>query len=312
MKALVTGGAGFIGGHLVDFLMDKNWEVVVVDNLESSDLTNLQVYDSNPKFAFYQRDICEDMEDIYEKHKPEVVFHLAALPRVQFSIDYPTETHRTNVNGTYNLLNISRIHKVKRFVFSSSSSVYGDQTIMPLIETMTPNPISPYALHKFIGEEYCRLFYQVYGLQTVSLRYFNVYGPRQNPNGNYANLIPKSIQVVMENKAPKYTNDGNQTRDFTYVSDVVRANYLAAITDEIACLGEAFNVGRGKNISVLEVLQEIVNLGGNRVRPEFWEKRLEPKDTLADVLKAKRLLKWDPLIDFKEGIKFQWNYASKI
>lgn len=299
-KALVTGGAGFIGSNVVDGLIDKGYEVVVIDNLYSGKLENV-----NSKAKFIKEDICNDLNDLFEKEKFDCVFHLAAIPRVQFSINFPEKTHNENINGTFNLLNLCREHKVKRFVSTSSSSVYGDQKIMPLVESMETKPISPYALHKLVGEHYCKLFYFLYGLETISLRYFNVYGLRQDPNGDYACLIPKFVELARKGEVLNIHGDGEQTRDFTHVKDVVAANILAAETDNKECFGEAFNIGMGDNKSVNEVTSAILKALNKTdvAKVVHGPSVIEPKDTLADISKVKRLLGWEPKVSFEDGLK---------
>jgi len=294
-KVVVTGGAGFIGSHLVDGLIARGYEVGVIDNLAGGDARYV-----NPKATLHQVDIC-DLEAI----KPLVVgakyvFHLAALPRVQFSLEHPKEAHEANATGFLNVLIASHEAGVKKVVFSSSSSVYGDQDTMPLVETMTASPKSPYALHKYIGEEYAKLWSTVFSLGTVSLRYFNVYGSRQNPDGAYALVIGKFLNMKKEGKPLTITGDGKQTRDFTHVSDVVRANILSAENENVG-KGEVINIGAGINQSVNRVAELI---GGH---VEYIPARFEPHDTLADNKLAKKLLGWEPQVAFEEGMRLLIN-----
>ena len=232
------------------------------------------------------------------------------MPRVQYSIQHPIETNNVNVNGTINLLKNCKDFKVKRFIYSSSSSVYGNQKILPLSEYMTPNPMSPYALQKFIGEYYCKLFNDLYDLDTISLRYFNVFGPRQNPEGDYACLIPKFIKLISENFRPKINGDGKQTRDFTFVSDVVEANVLAMNLKNYI-LGN-FNIGNGKNISVNEVTQNILKLSNKKTEPIYGPAVIEPRNTLADISKAKEEFGWSPKTSFEEGLRETYQYFVNI
>ena len=229
----------------------------------------------------------------------DVVFHLAAIPRVQQSIKFPAETHLANVDGTLNMLMGARNHQVKRFVFASSSSVYGNQDGLPFEETMTPNPLTPYALHKLMGEQYCGLFYNLWGLETISLRFFNVFGPRMNPDGDYANLIPKFIKLMSQDKIPTINGDGEQTRDFTFVSDVVEAIMLSAKSD---VSGEIFNVGQGKNISVNEVARTLNRIMGKNIQPIHGPAVVESRSTLASLSKI-RTLGWQPHIEFEDGLQ---------
>ena len=274
-KVVVTGGAGFIGTHLVRALRERGDEVVIVD-LPGHDIADAAAL--LPLFA-----------------GAECVFHVAAKPRVQYSIEHPRETHESNVTGTFNVLLAARDAGVKRVVFSSSSSVYGNALQLPLSESVPANPISPYALHKYIGEQYCRLFSGIYALPTVSLRYFNVYGPGASAEGAYALVIAKFLQQRTEGKPLTITGDGTQTRDFTHVRDVVQANLLAAESPSVGH-GEVINIGAGKNASV----NTIAELIGGSV--EHVTSRLEPHDTLADNTLAKKLLGWEPTVKLEEGI----------
>lgn len=289
-KVVVTGGAGFIGSNLVDALIEKGYEVHVIDNLSAGKRENL-----HSKVVFHEKDIryLEDIHSIMDGAK--YVFHLAAVPRVQFSIEHPIETNEVNVEGTLNVLQAAHEAGVKKVVFSASSSAYGDQDIMPLRENMSANPKSPYGLHKYIGELYSRLWSEIYGLPTVSLRYFNVYGPRLDPSGAYALVIGLFLRLRKEGKPLTITGDGTQTRDFTHVRDVVRANILAAESDAVG-KGEVINIGAGKN----HTINELAELMGGPV--EHIAPRLEPHDTLADNSLAKKLLDWEPTVNFEDGI----------
>jgi UDP-glucose 4-epimerase len=287
---VVTGGAGFIGSNLVDALIENGYEVHVIDNLSGGKMENV-----NPKAVFHKKDI-RNLEDI----KPIMagatyVFHLAALPRVQYSIEHPTETNEVNVNGTLNVLIAAHEAKVKKVIYSASSSAYGDQPVMPLREEMPANPKSPYGLQKYIGELSCRLWSGVYGLPTVCLRYFNVYGPRFDADGAYALVIGKFLKQVSEGKPMTITGDGKQTRDFTHVSDVVMANILAALSPKVG-EGDVFNIGAGQNQSI----NKIASLIGGPV--EHIPARLEPHDTLADNSKARKILGWVPMVSIEKGI----------
>lgn len=308
MKYIVTGAAGFIGGHMAEALLARSDSVVILDNLDGGSQEMVDMLLQKGDAVFYKRSITENLDDIFEKEKPDGVFHFAALPRVQFSIAEPIKTHDANVDGTLNLLETSRRHDVPRFVFSSSSSVYGDQEMLPLIETMKPGPMSPYALHKLIGEHYCKMYNDLYGLETVSLRYFNVYGPRQNPEGAYATLICKFADRFLRGEVPVINGDGTHTRDFTYVTDVVAANIAAMETSDKEALGNYFNVGAGNQISVNEVAQRIKEMVKTDLEPKHGPEVVEPKATYADVSKAKRMLQWEPRVSFDEGIQKTMQY----
>lgn len=300
IKCLVTGGAGFIGSHIVDRLLELGREVIVVDDFSSGKEENLSQHKNNQDLKVYNKSICDDDVDKLFKCV-SVVFHLAAIPRVQYSIKYPKKTNQANIIGTLNILEACKKSGVEKFIYSASSSAYGDQTELPLVETMNPNPMSPYALQKLVGEYYSRLYNLLYGIKTVSLRYFNVYGPRQDPRGGYACLIPRSINLVLQNKSPEIYGDGEQTRDFTYVKDIVEASILAADTSDEKVFGQVLNIGGGCKISVNSIVKNIV--GNKNIEPEYKPAVIEPRHTLADISKAKDLLNWEPKYNFEQGIK---------
>ncbi|HBU06915.1 MAG TPA: hypothetical protein DEB09_02435 [Candidatus Magasanikbacteria bacterium] len=301
MKYLVTGGAGFIGTNLVIQLLAEGHEVVVFDN-----------YAGGKKPERFQEGVEYvegDIRNLEELNKAmtgvDGVFHMAALPRVVFSVEQPLETHNVNVNGTLNVLLSARDNGVKRVVFSSSSSAYGDQEVYPLKEDgVVKKPLAPYALHKYIGEHYCRLFSDLYGLETVSLVYFNVYGPYADPNGAYALVIGRFLQQRKNNEPMTIRGNGEMYRDYTHVSDVVRANLLAMTKDTIG-KGEVINIGNGNPYSVNQLAGLI---GGPTINiPEMSG---EMKYTKADNTKAKILLGWEPTVNLEEGIKKlkeEWN-----
>lgn len=308
IKSLVTGGAGFIGSHLVDRLLELGYEVIVIDDFSSGKKENLEHHKNNPNLQIFAKNICDkEIEDLFKD--VSIVFHVAAIPRVQFSIQFPEKTNKVNIDGTLNILECAKKAGVKRFIYSASSSAYGNQEKLPLIETMNPNPMSPYALQKLVGEYYCKLYNLLFGMETICLRYFNVYGPRQDPSGEYACLIPKSINLVLSGKSPEIYGDGNQTRDFTYVKDVVEANILAATTSNKRAFGQIFNVGSNNNLSVNQVVKIII--GNRRIKPDYKPPLVEPKNTLADITKIKDILKWQPNFNFEEGIKETIDWFEK-
>jgi len=298
MRCIVTGGAGFIGSNLVDRLIDEGHEVIIFDNLSTGQQKNI-----NPKAKFFLIDIAHQpyfenktMKDIMSG--VDVVFHLAALARVQPSIENPIEYHNTNINGTLNMLDACRKYGVKRFVFSSSSSVYGDvrEEDLPTSENSELNPMSPYALHKLVGEQYCKLYSELYGLETVSLRYFNVYGERQPIEGAYTLVMGVFAQQRLNGEKMTIRGDGEQRRDFTYVGDVVDAN-IKCMEYPLELNGDILNVGNGDNKSVNDIADLI---GGERVN---LEPVIEPRVTLADNTKIKKLLDWKPTQDLNQWVE---------
>ena len=300
MKVIVTGGAGFIGSHLVDALIEKGDEVIVIDNLVAGKKENL-----NSKAEFHKLDI-RDLEKIKPLFKGiDCIFHLAARPRILFSVEYPYEAHTNNALGTLTVLLASRDAEVKKFIYASSCSIYGDQEKLPFREDMITTPKSPYALQKLIGEEYCRLFYELYGLPTVSLRYFNVYGPRMPFKGAYALVIGIFLKQKMAGKPLTIKGDGEQTRDFTHVSDIVKANILAAESDKIG-KGEIINIGAGNNYSVNKIA-ELVGGETTTLPPQKGDMR----HALADNTLARELLKWQPEIGIEEGIEGVKKWMTK-
>jgi nucleoside-diphosphate-sugar epimerase len=290
IKVIVTGGAGFIGSNLTDALVEKGFDVHVIDNLCGGKKENV-----NKKAKLHVLDIT-DIKAIQPIFKnASFVFHLAALPRVVYSIEHPLETNTVNVTGTLNVLIASKNAKVKKVIYSASSSAYGDQKTMPFTEDLPANPKSPYGLQKYIGELYCKVWSSVYGLPTVCLRYFNVYGPRQSHEGAYALVIAKFLREKSLGQPLSITGDGKQTRDFTHVRDVVRANILAMESKKVG-KGEVLNIGAGRNVSI----NKIASLIGGEVK--HIAPRFEPKNTLADNRKARKLIGWKPEVSIEDGI----------
>lgn len=292
MKILVTGGAGFIGSNLVDRLVEDGHSVDVVDNLSTGKKDYL-----NSKAKFYNKDI-RNLEEIKPLFKNiDWVFHLAAQPRIQPSIKKPDESHGNNVSGTLNVLIASKDAGVKKFIYSASSSAYGDQQKLPLKEDMEAKPKTPYSVFKWVGEKYCKLFTDLYNLPTVCLRYFNVYGPRQSTEGAYATVIGIFLKQAKNNQPLTIVGDGKQTRDFTHVKDIIQANILAAQSNNVG-KAEVINIGSGKNYSINQVAKMISN---NTIN--IAERPGEVQDTLADNSKAKKLFNWEPSADLEQGIR---------
>ena len=294
MKYVITGGAGFIGSNLVERLVKEGSKVHVIDNFSFGKPENC-----NKKAHYYNIDLSQksNFNQVKEVCKnADSVFHLACIARVQPSIKNPVEYEMNNTISTVNILKASVESNVRRFIYSSSSSVYGNQTNLPLKEDFKTNPLSPYGAQKLYGEILCKTFSKVYGLETVSLRYFNVYGEKQNIDGAYALVIGIFLNQRFNEKSLTVRGDGSQRRDFTYVGDVVRANILASRSEHVGS-GEIINIGNGKNKSI----NEIASYVGGKIK--YIEPVLEPFETLADNLKAKKLLNWEPKQDVKSWIK---------
>lgn len=299
-RYLVTGGAGFIGSNIVDELVRRREEVKVIDDFSSGKRENLErVLD---EIELIEGDI-RDFALLKKALKGcDYVIHQAALRSVPKSMENPQLYDDVNVKGTLNLLAASHENKVKRLVFASSSSVYGDSTKLPQSEDQMPQPISPYAATKLAGEHYCRVFAKSYGLETVALRYFNVFGPRQSLESEYAVVIPKFITCIIRNEQPPVHGDGKQSRDFTYVDNVVDANLAAVTRDQVS--GEVFNVACGKGYDLLDLVKIVNEILGKNMKPKFTEPRPgDVKHTLSDITKMKKLLKLDPKVDFVLGLR---------
>ena len=291
MRALVIGGAGFIGSHLADALVRAGCAVRILDNFATGRREHL-----NPRAELAEGDIREIGSIRHAFIGIDCVFHTAALPRVMLSIEHPVETHMVNVVGTLNALIAARDAGVGRFIYSGSSSVYGDQDTLPLRESMTPNPLNPYALQKLAGEQYTRMFHRLFRMQTLTLRYFNVYGTRMTTEGAYVTVIGVFIRERLAGRPLTIHGDGTQSRDFTHVSDVVRAN-LAAMNCEIAD-GRAINVGRGHSLSVNAIAAII---GGPVVHIE--RRPGDPLATLADLTESRKVLGWEPQTDTAAAVR---------
>lgn len=298
--ALVTGGAGFIGGHLVERLLAEGWRVRVLDDFSSGRESNLA--DSLERIELIRGDL-RDAETVEQAvDGMEVVFHEGAVPSVPRSVAEPLRTNSVNVDGTLLLLESARQSGVRRVVYAASSSAYGDTEVLPKVETMPANPLSPYALQKYAGEVYCRLYAELYGLETVALRYFNIYGPRQDPKSQYAAVIPRFTIACLQGEPACIHGDGEQTRDFTNVVDAVNANLLAA--DAPKASGSVCNVAAGRRTSLNELLAHIQELTGSDVPPRHDPPREgDVRDSLASLERSRELLGYEPSIDLREGLR---------
>ncbi len=297
--ALVTGGAGFIGSHLVDRLVRDGWRVRVLDDLSSGREANLAR--SLAQIELLRGDLCDEAMAARAVAGVEVVFHEAAVPSVPRSVAEPVRTNRVNVTGTLGLLEAARAAGVRRFVFAASSSAYGNTEKLPKVEEMPPTPESPYALQKLAGEEYCRLYTQLYGFETVALRYFNVFGPRQNPESEYAAVVPRFVTACIAGRSPVIYGDGEQTRDFTFVGDAVEANLLAAVSER--AVGRVMNVAGGKRISLNELLRSIQEITGTKIAAQHEPGRAgDVRHSLASLARAERLLGFRPQTTLLAGL----------
>lgn len=302
VRYLVTGGAGFIGSHIAETLLRQGTVVRVFDNMVTGRQRNL---DALKKLQGQLEIIQGDLRDRHAVRAAvagaEVVFHQAALASVPRSIEDPVTTLEINISGTQNVLLAARDAGVRRVVYASSSSVYGNTPTLPKHEDMSPTPMSPYAVQKLTGEFLCSVFTSIYQLETVALRYFNVFGPRQDPTSEYAAVIPRFLTALLEKRRPVVFGNGEQTRDFTYIENVVQANLLAATSPD--AIGTAMNIGCGERISLNSVLQLAGELLGIAVEADYRESRPgDVRDSLADISKAQRLLGYDPKINFREGL----------
>jgi len=305
MRYVVTGGAGFIGSNTVDELVRRGHSVVVLDDLSSGKEENLA--ESRNKISFIKGSIT-DLEAV-RKAMPEAdyVLHLAARTSVPRSIKDPLETNRTNVDGTLNVLVAARDAKVKRVVFAASSSAYGETPTLPKVETMEPEPISPYGVTKYVGELYAQTFGRVYGLENVSLRYFNIFGPRQDPASPYSGVLAKFCTAFLEETQPVIFGDGEQTRDFTYVDNAVSANLLACEAPNVS--GKVFNIGVGGRFSLNQTVELLRNISGTKLEVKYDPPRDgDIRDSQADITQARKLLGYDPQVEFEQGLRrtFEW------
>ncbi len=303
MFVLVTGGAGFIGSNIVKFLLESNHKVRVLDNLSTGFNHNIQEFTSNPNFEFILGDITDLNTVLNSLADIDVICHQAALGSVPRSISDPLSSHNANVNGFLNVLMAAKEKGIKRIVYASSSSVYGDHPGLPKVEDQIGKALSPYAITKYIDELYAELFTKLYGLECIGLRYFNVFGPKQNPNGAYAAVIPKFVSDIKNNIRPTINGDGSFSRDFTFVDNVVQANYLALHTTNTNCFGQAFNIGCGGQITINEIFYTIRNGLRSKLEPIYGpERKGDVAHSNADITKAKEFFEYNPEISFKDGI----------
>lgn len=299
--ALVTGGAGFIGSHIASALAAAGARLRVIDDLSTGYRENLEGI--RGEIDFEHGSLADDKSLRRALEDVELVFHEAAIPSVPRSIEDPRQTHVASVESTFSLLLAARENKVRRVVYAASSSAYGDQPTLPKVETMLPEPLSPYAVAKLVGEHYCQVFTRVYGLETVSLRYFNVFGPRQDPSSQYSGVISRFISVLLSGERPVIYGDGEQSRDFTYIDNVVDANLKAA--ESVKGVGQVINVANGERISLNQLLAELkIVTGKPDVVADYQEARAgDVKHSLADITLARELLGFEPRVDLRTGLQ---------
>ena len=304
--ALVTGGAGFIGSHIASGLVKAGAKVRVIDDLSTGYRENIDEIGGDVDFV--QGSLAD--EPVLRKaiENVELVFHEAAIPSVPRSVENPRQTHIASVDSTFSLLLAARDNKVKRVVYAASSSAYGDQPTLPKVETMLPDPLSPYAVAKLVGEYYCQVFTRVYGLDTVSLRYFNVFGPRQDPSSQYSGVISRFISALLSDQRPVIYGDGEQSRDFTYIDNVVAANLKAAET--VKGIGQVINIANGERVTLNQLLDQLKQLTGrNHMQADYQDPRKgDVRDSLADISRAREMLGFAPQVDLQAGLELTMDW----
>jgi len=301
MKYLVTGGSGFIGSNLIRKLLEMNEDVRILDNFATGKRENILPYIDNPHLTVIEGDLRSFHIVRTAVKGVDYILHQGALPSVPRSINDPITTNDVNILGTLNILEAAKEFGIKRVICASSSSIYGNSETLPKVETMPVNPMSPYALTKYAQERYCQIYYNLYGLETVALRYFNVFGPNQDPTSQYSAVIPKFIKLMSKDKEPIIYGNGTQSRDFTYVDNVVYANLLACNAEKVA--GEVINIACGKSYTLLELVKMINEILGKNIEPRFAPERPgDVKHSWAGIDKAKELLDYEVKVAFKEGL----------
>lgn len=311
MYILITGGAGFIGSNLVEALLqdDRVTGVRVLDNLATGSLANISEFQSSPKFEFSEGDIRNYTTCLEACAGIDIISHQAALGSVPRSIHDPLTTNEVNITGTLHIFNAAREKGIKRVVYAASSSTYGDHPGLPKMEDTIGNPISPYAVTKYVNELYAKVYANLYGIELIGLRYFNIFGPKQNINGPYAAVIPLFAEALLNNKPPTINGDGNHSRDFTYVDNAVQANILSLFTDNEQAVNQVYNIACGKQTSLLELFNGLKQEAGTDLQPVHGpERKGDVKHSLADISKAKKLLGYTPEVTVEEGLKktFSW------
>lgn len=304
LNFLVTGGAGFIGSNIVQYLVDNNAKYIkIIDNLSTGKIDNIKPFLNNSNLEFVYGDITNYAFCLNVTCNIDIICHQAALVSVNKSINEPLDFHNTNVTGFINILEAARNNNIKRIVYASSSSVYGNDKQIQKKENIIGNQLSPYGVTKYIDELYANIYTKLYNMQCIGLRYFNVFGPKQNLNGQYAAVIPTFIDNIVRNIQPIIYGDGSNTRDFTFVKNIVLANIQAMLTNNELCFGQVFNIGCGSSISILKLFKIINKKLNKNIKPIFHKQRIgDIKDSLADISKAKYLLNYKPVIDLNDGL----------
>jgi UDP-N-acetylglucosamine 4-epimerase len=311
MRILVTGGAGFIGSNLAEkLLQDKRVSRVrVLDNLATGSLKNIEGFMPHPKFEFLQGDICRYDDCLAACDSIDIISHQAALGSVPRSIADPLTTNEVNITGTLNIFTAAKEKNIKRVVYAASSSTYGDSPGLPKVENIIGNPLSPYAVTKYVNELYAQVYAKLYGIHFIGLRYFNIFGPRQNPQGAYAAVIPLFVKALLENKPPLINGDGGHSRDFTFVDNAVQANILSFFTEKEEAVNQVYNIACGQQTSLLELFNYLKQEANSSLEPIHGPDRQgDVKHSLANISKAKKLLGYEPAVSVEEGLKktFRW------
>ena len=318
MKILITGAGGFIGSNLCEFFLQKNFKVVGLDNFSTGHQVNINSFTTNSRFTFIEGDIRDFKTCLLATENIDFVLHQAALGSVPRSVNDPITSNEVNVTGFLNMLEASKQNYIKRFIYASSSSIYGDSEELPKVEDRLGRPLSPYAVTKYVNESYASVYNRSFGIGTIGLRYFNVFGKKQDPNGPYAAVIPKFISQVLNGENPTINGDGSYSRDFTYVDNVLKMNYLALTTENEKAFGQVFNTAVGNQISILKMTNEIIEGIKKRI-PDLGEVKINFGPTRdgdvphshADISKAKKILGYKPSHSFKEGLSESLDWYIK-
>ncbi|MBL0272571.1 MAG: SDR family oxidoreductase [Chitinophagaceae bacterium] len=315
MHILVTGGAGFIGSNLVSALLsdERVTGVIVLDNFSTGSKGNIEEFFTNSKFRLIEGDIRNYADCLQACNGVDFISHQAALGSVPRSIHDPLTTNDVNITGTLNIFTAAKEKKIKRIVYAASSSTYGDHPGLPKVEDKIGNPLSPYAVTKYVNELYAKVYADVYGMELIGLRYFNIFGPKQNPNGPYAAVIPLFAEALLKNQPPTINGDGSHSRDFTYVDNAVQANIRSIFTDNKEAVNQVYNIACGEQTSLNELFEGLRNEAGSKLQPVYGPERAgDVKHSLADITKAKKFLGYEPTISVGEGLKktFKWYKES--